>query len=291
MNYDEALASMMDSLSALVGTLAKEYTKKTPTTDTKKTEAPKTTSAPDKASTDQTCKAKNNDTLSNLAAIVSTIYDDIKDLKERMTAEEATSDCDAEVLATLETKLNDLSSEVSYQSKILDKLAADVENLKDEIDDIDEACADFYNKDEEDDEEEDYDDLDDIEDLAEALNYDKDDIIAIIKNYMHDYGFSDFEVSDGKGSAFVIPLDDKFTIQDFAIKNATAIAISRLKDYIAGKRQHYSEELKTYRNAYKKGQEISEYCVYGAMGKIELCEEMVRNLDSYVDRVKKGYFK
>lgn len=284
MNYDEALAGMMDSLSVLVGTLAKEYTKKTP--DTKKTEAPKATCAThEKTTINPDCKVKNNDTLSNLAAIVSTIYDDVKDLKERMTVEEASSDCDAEVLATLETKLKDLSAEISYQSKTLDTLTDAVSNLEDDMDDI---YADFYDEEDYEELDEDY---DDIEDLAEALNYGKDDVIEIIKDYMKDYGFSDFEISDGKGNAMVIPLDDKFTIQDFAIRNATAVAISKLKEYIAGKRQHYSEELKTYRNAYKKGQKISEYCVYGAMGKIELCEEMVRNLDSYIDRVKKGYLK
>lgn len=74
--------------------------------------------------------------LGNLGEIVGAMYDDVKDFRERLLVEEATSDADAVVLAELRKDLTSLEGDVAYVNKEIGNLYKEMKSLKDIIKDL-----------------------------------------------------------------------------------------------------------------------------------------------------------
>lgn len=74
--------------------------------------------------------------LGNLGEIVGAMYDDVKDFRERLLVEEATSDADAVVLAELRKDLTSLEEDVAYVNKEIENVYKEIGSLKDAVKDL-----------------------------------------------------------------------------------------------------------------------------------------------------------
>lgn len=74
--------------------------------------------------------------LGNLGEIVGAMYDDVKDFRERLLVEEATSDADAVVLAELRKDLTSLEGDVAYVNKEIENIHKEIASLKDAVKDL-----------------------------------------------------------------------------------------------------------------------------------------------------------
>lgn len=81
-------------------------------------------------------QASVDERLGNLGEIVGTMYDDVKDFRERLLVEEATSDADAVVLAELRKDFTSLEGDVAYVNKEIENIYKEIASLRDAVKDL-----------------------------------------------------------------------------------------------------------------------------------------------------------